>query len=57
MNFLSTMLSGRDGAFGGSLNGVGANTSGSDTREDGAVQYGYSALQGKRPNMEDFTQV
>ena len=54
MNFLSTMLSGRDGNLG--FRG-GANSSGSDVRDDGRVAYGFSALQGKRHNMEDYTQV
>ena len=51
MNFLSTMLSGREAIRGG------ANSSGSDVRDDGLVAYGFSALQGKRHNMEDYTQV
>ncbi len=54
MNFLSSMLAGRDGSFGPR---GGANSNGSDVRDDGLVAYGFSALQGKRNNMEDYTLV
>lgn len=54
MNFLSTMLSGREGSMGMSR---GQNSSDSGVREDGQVTFGLSAMQGKRHNMEDYTQV
>mmetsp|Transcript_41375 Transcript_41375/g.74404 ORF Transcript_41375/g.74404 Transcript_41375/m.74404 type:complete len:302 (-) Transcript_41375:953-1858(-) len=63
MNFLSSMLSGKDsgsgGVVGGGTSGGGAlnssgRHSGGDSRDDGRVRFGYSLLQGKRGNMEDY---
>jgi len=48
------MLSGRES---GGVSRTGTNSSGSDLREDGLVAFGYSAMQGKRHTMEDYTQA
>lgn len=57
MNFIAQMLGGNKGgsdAVAASPSNSG-NTSGTGTRADGKVSFGYSLMRGKRASMEDFS--